>query len=159
MVHTLSRRSFTRLAVFLLVLGFAVSRANAMARAPDPFAADAEPLAKTLTGHPACGDIVIEGCTASVKSRHAIDLAAPGPGMAPPPVAGHTVEINAFPELPVALHLQRNLFTRGGRLASVDVLTTAAEVLRPTERTAKEPGWAMQLRSPRERNANEKERG
>jgi hypothetical protein len=79
--------------------------------------------------------------------------------MAPPEDAVPTDGTGAFAELPIALRLQRSLFSRGGRLAPLDVLTTAADIVRPTERTAKVPDWAMQLHAARDESEIAKEKG
>ena len=152
MGHIRFRRWFKHVGFSLLVFSFAVCGANAMARAPDSFAAVPEPHAWTLACHPVCGNTAIEACLAPVRTRHASHLVAPRPGTAPPEVAVSTGESAAFVELPIALRLQRNLFSGGGRLAPLDVLPTATDKVRPSERTARAPDWAMQLHAARKDN-------
>jgi hypothetical protein len=96
--------------------------------------------------HRLCGDVTIEGWPASVKVRPVGDLAAPGRTTAPLVTPVRTTKIPAISDLSIALRLQRNLFTHGGRLTHVDSLTTTAELVPSIRRTARATDWAMQLR-------------
>jgi hypothetical protein len=158
MDHSPPRRAFKHLGFSLLIFGSAVCGVNAMARAPDSTAVVVTQHATSPATHSVCGASTIESCPLSMTSRPASDHPARIPAPVSTVASDRTVEIIDLPDLPFALRQQRNLFMYGGRLAPVDLLMSGTEVVRPTERTAKAPNWAMQLHAARRENGTEKER-
>jgi hypothetical protein len=96
-----------------------------------------------------CDTGAIAACRTTVKSWLTANVAAPA--RAPEPIAARVQTGSGGPSsrLQIQLQLQRTLFTRGGRLAPVDVLVDAAGVSPPTERTSRVPIWATKLRAAR----------
>src|SRR5687768_4722611 len=111
-------RSFAPLACSLLVVSFAVCGASALARDPDPAVAVAGQNAVIPAAGPSCQDAPIVGCQVPVNSWHIDGFAPPGRA-APIGVAVAPVGEDPSPVLQTALRLQRDLFTRGGRLALI----------------------------------------
>jgi hypothetical protein len=141
-------RSFKYLALSLIVVGFAVSYANPLARARDPVAPVRGPGAMTVAARPLC-DAVTPGCSITSPSRNTGRVPAPSTVSEPLVAHGRSRGIAPPPHLQIQLQLQRNLFTRGGRLDPVDLLVGAAAASPPTERTERVPAWATELRAER----------
>lgn len=141
-----SPRSFKLLVVSLPVLCLAQYAASALARAPDSVVRIRAPNEMALTARKACD--AAAGCRAPTKIGYAgLDTFARSvnPIAAAAAVAGR--DPSAVPQ--VTLLLQRDLFTRGGRVSPAEVFARAVQRETPTERTAKAPDWAAQLRAAR----------
>jgi hypothetical protein len=143
---TLSGTSFKCFALSLLILGLVTSGINPLARARDPAATIRGPSVMTSAAHPMCDTGAIAACRTTSKSRPTGNFAEPGLASEPIVAPVQTGSGGPSSRLQVQLQLQRNLFTRGGRLAPVDVLVDAVAASAPTERTSKVPAWATQLR-------------
>ena len=88
-------------------------------------------------------------CQAASRSRTTGYLAVPDGVPEPLLPRVRTGGSDPSPRLQVQLQLQRDLFTRGGRLAPIDVLVDVAAASPPTERKEKVPAWVTKLRASR----------
>jgi hypothetical protein len=137
------------LALSLLILALVTSGVSSLARARDPDAAILEPSAITPAARPVCDAAAMAGCETTSRSRNIGEITVPG--RVPEPVVARVRSDGGDPSplLHIQLQLQRDLFTRGGRLAPIDVLVDHAAANAPTERTEKVPAWATKLRAAR----------
>lgn len=149
-------RSFTPLACSLLVVSLAVYGAAALARDPDPVVAFAEQSAVIPAAGPSCQNASSDECQAPVNSWRIDGFAPPGRA-APSGAAVRSVGDEPLPALQIELRLQRDLFTRGGRLSPIDVLIADEARTPATERTGKAPDWAARLRAARTEREREGE--
>ena len=149
-------RSFKYLALSLIIVAFAVTHANPSARARDPVAPMRGPSVMPSAARLLCDDSTTPGCSNTSPSRNAGDVTAPDTVAEPlvAPVRSRGIAPTSL--LRIQLRLQRDLFTRGGRLDPVDMLVDGA-ASPPTERTEKMPAWVTKLRA--ERMKNERGRG
>jgi hypothetical protein len=141
-------RSFTPLACSLLVVSFAVCGAGALARDPDPAVAVAEQRVVVPATGPVCQHASGDECQVLVNSWPVDGLVPPGRA-APSGATAGSVDADPSSALQIGLRLQRDLFTRGGRLAPIDVLMADEAMTPATERTGRAPDWAAQLRAAR----------
>jgi hypothetical protein len=151
-----SPRSLKHLVLPLLVLSFAICGLTAVARASDPVTATWAQDAMTPATRRACDEGAGVTCRAPATMRHAVEVEpqsrAPTSSVGVVPPAGS----DSSSAQRIELQLQQGLFTRGGRLAPVDVFADGPRREVARERTAKAPDWAVQLRAAR--NELEKER-
>src|SRR4051794_34344781 len=103
-------RSFTCLALSLLILGFATSQVDPMARARDPVAAIPRTGVMSRAARPLC-DAARLDCQATSWSRNSGHLTAPGGVPEPPLPRVRTSGSDLAPHLQSQLQLQRDLFT------------------------------------------------
>ena len=146
---TPSGSSFKFFALSLLILGFITSGVNPLARGRDPAATIGEPSAMATAVRPMCDAGAIAACRTTVKSWLTGNVAARGRASEPIAAPVQTGSGGPSSRLQIQLQLQRNLFTRGGRLAPIDAFVDAAGVSPPTERTSRVPIWATKLRAAR----------
>src|SRR4051812_40426406 len=144
---TLSGTSFKYFALSLLILGLVTSGVNPLARARDPAATIRGPSVMTSAARPMCDTGVIAACRTTPKSRPTGNFVEPGLASEPIVVPVQTGSGGPSSRLQVQLQLQRNLFTRGGRLGPVDMFVDALGGSAPTERTSEGLGWGPQLRA------------
>jgi len=145
-------RSFKYLALSLLILGFVTSGVSSLARARDPAAEIGRPGAMTPVARPVCDAVAMAGCQTTSRSRNTGKGTVPGRVPEPRVTRVRTNGSDSSALFHIQLRLQRDLFTRGGRLAPIDVLVETAASTAPTERTEKVPAWATKLRAARAKN-------
>ena len=145
-------RSFKYLALSLLILGFVTSGVSSLARARDPIAATGGPGALPPAARPVCDAAAMTGCQTTSQSWNTGKGAVSGQVPEPRVSRVQTNGSDPSPLFHIQLRLQRDLFTRGGRLAPIDVLVDTAVATAPTERTEKVPAWATKLRAERAKN-------
>jgi hypothetical protein len=146
---TPSGSSFKYFALSLLILGFVTSGVNPLVRARDPAATIGGPSVMASAARPMCDTGAIAACRTTVKSWLTGNVAAPARALEPIAARVQTGSGGPSSRPQIQLQLQRTLFTRGGRLAPIDVLVDAAGVSPPTERTSRVPIWATKLRAAR----------
>jgi hypothetical protein len=145
-------RSFNYLALSLLIQGFVTGGVNSLARARDSVAAIEGPGELTPVARPVCDAAALAGCQTTSQSQNTGKGAVPGRVSEPRVTRVRTNGSDPSPLFHIQLRLQRDLFTRGGRLAPIDVLVDTAVATAPTERTEKVPAWATKLRAARAEN-------
>src|SRR5215217_300158 len=148
---TLSGRSFKYLALPLLILSIVTTGFNPLARARDPAATIRGPSVMTPATPPMCDTAEIAACRMTAKGQGSGNVTAPRRVSEPFVAQVRTQGNKQSPLIHIQLQLQKDLFTRGGRLAPIDALVAAA-ASGPTERTSKAPDWATQLRAARIEN-------
>jgi hypothetical protein len=146
---TPSGSSFKYSALSLLILCFVISGVNPLARGRDPAATIRGPSAMAVAAGPMCDTDAIAACRTTGKNWLTGNIAARGRASEPIAAPVQTGSGGPSSRLQIQLQLQRNLFTRGGRLAPIDVLVDAAGVNPPTARTSRVPIWATKLRAAR----------
>jgi hypothetical protein len=140
-----SERSFKYLVLPLLILIFVTGGADPLTRARDRAATVQGPSETTSLGRLMCDTAVIAACRMAIQTQRAGNFKASVQASEPLIAQVQTDSGGPLSLLQIRLQLQRDLFTRGGRLAPIDALVDAAAAA-PTERPSKVLAWATRLR-------------